>query len=134
MAKENNKYTQTFEKTTILRGGKEIDLYNHIQEASEDTDLYKIQEKYHGLENAPLDLNEMQGEFTTAISYTDIYKQQQEVEKMWYNLPLKVRKEFNNDPREFVENGDKWIKEQIELAKPKTIPTTEQTTEPTTKE
>lgn len=132
MAKEN-KFQQTFEKATILRGGKEIDLYNHIQEASEDTDLYKIQEKYHGLENAPLDLNEMQGEFTTAISYTDIYKQQQEVEKMWYNLPLKVRKEFNNDPREFVENGDKWIKEQIELAKPKTIPQ-EPTTEPTTKE
>lgn len=137
---ERKRHQQTFERPTILRNGKEQDLYRMIQENAEDTDLYKIEEKYHGLENARLDLNEIYADMTETLDIRDIYEKRDRAKEMWENLPLQIREKFNHDPAEFAENGIDWLKKEIEKNQPKVEtqpaiqPTTEPTTEPTTKE
>lgn len=102
------------EKIFITLQGKKVNLYDRIQAANIDVDIYETLEKYNMaptlanceeiLEKRPLlyaDISRIQ-EFEhpqDAIDYAN---------KQWQMLPLKVRNEFGNDIRRFMQEGEQW--------------------------
>lgn len=72
------------EKIFVIKAGQKINVYDAIQEASVDTDIYKTLEKYGSLEplNRP-NLQEIQEEFT---EYESLMTLQDKVKKSRRNV------------------------------------------------
>ena len=102
------------EKISFLRNGKPVNLYNYIQEQTEDTDIYKTLEKYGCLDTLELKTEQIFGEFNKCMDLRDVYEQDQEFKNLWNSLPIKVREEFKNDRLLFMKNGENWLKNQLE--------------------
>lgn len=121
-------YGQSFDlkNTFVIKAGKKINQYDEIQANSEDTDIYKTLEKYGSLEIITKTDEGMYGEFEN-IDQLGLHERLKKADEMWQGLPLDVRIHFKNDKLNFLQNGEKWLKERIEAKKPKPTEKTEKT-------
>lgn len=104
------------EKIFVIKAGQKINVYDAIQEASVDTDIYKTLEKYGSLEplNKP-NLQELQEEFAEFETLMTLQDKLKKADEMWNKLDAGVREQFQNDKMKFINNGQKWV----ESLKPK---------------
>ncbi len=107
--------SQTFDKSKIslTKAGKTYNVYDKIQEAREDTEIYPTLEKYGCIDRMMLNTQGVYADFTSFKGLREMKEQQQMADKMFYNLPLETRKVFNNDKNIFTRDGEKWLKEKI---------------------
>lgn len=126
---DNYPGAQTFdpEKNVINKKGQMINLYDFIQENREDTEIYPTLEKYGCLDKIIVDKPKIYADFQELMGLREIHEQERKAQRLWENLPIDVRKEFANDRLNFMQNGEKWLKEQIKAEKNKT----QQATKPT---
>lgn len=114
---------------TIDMAGKQVSVYDMIQKNREDTEIYPTLEKYGTIERMKLDAKKVYADFTAFKDTRSMLDQQKMAEKMWWDLPFDVRKEFDNNMHTFIKGGEKYLKEKIkaqEVAQPTPVePTTE---------
>lgn len=110
---DRTKTSQTFdvENTFIVQAGKKINVYDMIQENSEDTDIYKTLEKYSSLEKIEMDHEGAFAEIEEIQDLRDFQQKQERANNLWLNLPLEIREKFHNNPYEFQEKGKAWLEE-----------------------
>lgn len=107
------------EKITFKRAGKEINIYDFIQASREDTEIIPTLEKYGSIEVMKINkqnAEEMYQDLTEVQSlggYRGMLDYQQKAKELFYQLPSDVRKEFNNDHRQFAENGRNYLNKKI---------------------
>lgn len=120
----------------VKQKGKEFNLYDSIQEARQDTELYSVLERYGCIPKHCIDYGKVYEDFRGLGDLKDIKMQQIKANEMWEALPFDVRKEFNNDKYLFAKDGEKYIQKKLDAMKPKepAMPTTpaETVTTPTT--
>lgn len=115
------------EKITMKRAFGEINVYDFIQSGRDDTEVYPTLEKYGSIDRLKKDLTEEQQkalyqDFTIIQEmgdYRGVKDYQIKANKMFYELPLEIRKEFENDINKFTKNGAQWLKKKIEEAEAK---------------
>lgn len=106
--------SQHFDKNKIVfeKNGKKINVYDFIQEGREDTEIYPTLEKYGCIDKMILNREDVYAD------YTELQKMQGlrgvkdfeiQAKTMFYNLPLEVRKEFDNDINKFTRGADNYI-------------------------
>lgn len=122
--------SQTFDKSKIVlkKAGKTYNVYDKIQEAREDTEIYPTLEKYGCIDRMMLDTKGVYADFTNFKGLREMKEQQQMADQMFNNLPLETRKIFNNDKNVFMRDGEKWLKNKIaaeEVAKKAETPKVE---------
>lgn len=107
--------SQSFDKSKIslTKAGKTFNVYDKIQEAREDTEIYPTLEKYGCIDRMMLDTQGVYADFTSFKGLREMKDQQKMADQMFYNLPLETRKVFNNDKNVFMRDGQKWLKEKI---------------------
>lgn len=112
---------QNFDKDniTLTKAGKTFNVYDKIQEAREDTEIYTTLEKYGCIDRLMLDAQGVYDDFTKFKDLRGIKEQQKAAEQMFYNLPLETRQHFNNDMNVFVKDGEKYMKKIINAEKDK---------------
>lgn len=101
------------EEITLTKAGKTYNVYDAIQEAREDTEIYPTLEKYGCIDRMMLDTQGIYGDFTTFKGLRELKDQQKLADQMFYNLPLETRQIFNNDKNIFIKDGEKWLKNKI---------------------
>lgn len=111
--------SQTFDKSKIslTKAGKTYNVYDKIQEAREDTEIYPTLEKYGCIDRMMLDTQGVYADFTSFKGLREMKDQQKTADQMFYNLPLETRKIFNNDKNIFIRDGEKWLKDKIAAEK-----------------
>ena len=128
----NKREQQSFDLNfKIKQRGQEFNLYDSIQEAREDTEIYPTLEKYGCLEKVPMDPNKVYADFRGLGDLKDMKLQQIKAQEMWNALPWDIRKEFNNDKYLFAKDGEKYLQNKIaEITKQNEViqPTTGTTT------
>lgn len=107
---------QSFDKDNIMltKAGKTFNLYDAIQEAREDTEIYATLEKYGCIDRMMLDKEAVYADFGELKTLRDLKDQQIKAQEMFYNLPLETRSKFNNDMNLFVKEGEKYVKGLID--------------------
>lgn len=105
------------EKITLTKAGKTYNVYDMIQEARTDTEIYPTLEKYGCLDKIICDIPEVYADLTKAMELRDIYEQQKKAEELWYNLPLEIRKDFDHDPKKFALDGVEYFRKKAEEQK-----------------
>lgn len=123
--KERKRAQQEFdrEKITMKRAGQEINVYDFIQAGREDTEIYPVLEKYGCIEKIKRTDEELYADIT-AIQKLDglrgMVVQQRAAKEMFEQLPLDIRKEFNNSLNEFSIKAPEYLQklgEKIESEK-----------------
>lgn len=125
--REKNKhlYRQDFseskENYSLTQYGEKFNLYQHIQNAREDTEIIPTLEKYgmaKGIEVLkrydPEKASKYYGDFREITDMRNMMDKSKKAEEMWKALPLEIRQKFGNSKREFFEKGDTWLKNEIE--------------------
>lgn len=102
------------ENITLTKAGKTFNVYDAIQEAREDTEIYPTLEKYGCIDRMMLDHQGVFDDFTKYGELRELKEQQAMANQMFYNLPLETRQKFNNDINTFMKDGEKYIKNLIE--------------------
>lgn len=111
------KFQQTFDMNeTVKMAGKEINCYERIQEAREDTEIYPTLEKYGCLEKIPMDVNKTFNDFTEFKDLRTLKDQQIKANQMWLDLPWEIRAHFDNNINEFIEHGENYVADLIKQA------------------
>lgn len=115
---------QMFDKDLkVTKQGKTFKMYDAIQEANVDTDIYEVARKY-GMVGAEKEcaeaymkknLIELDEGFQEFMDMRSVLDKKIQAENMWNNLPIEIKRQFNNDVNEFMDNGPDWIKQQVEL-------------------
>lgn len=104
------------EKIFVVKYGKKINQYDEIQAARADTEIYPTLEKYGCMQNAmtvledPSKRQELYEDFNEMLNLRDVHDRQRAADNLWESLPLQIRNQFNHDPLEFMQNGEKWFK------------------------
>lgn len=96
------------EKITVTKAGQTYNVYEMIQANRDETEIYKVIEKYGTIQPMCMDVGKVYGQFKE-MTLMDVLGQQKVVNDMWLNLPLEVRDEFNNDIHNFRKNGENWL-------------------------
>lgn len=106
---------QDFDKDNIFieKNGKKINVYAMIQENREDTEIYKVLEKYGCIDKIKIDEKDVYTDLTAIKDLRGIITQQKKADDLWKSLPLEFRKEFSNSKENFLENGEKYLKNII---------------------
>lgn len=123
--KNRHKYCQNFsdskENYSITQYGERYNLYQHIQNAREDTEIIPTLEKYgmaKGMEKLkrynPEDAAKYYGDFSQLSDFRNLMDKSKKADEMWKGLPLEIRQQFGNSQREFMEKGGAWLKKQHE--------------------
>lgn len=110
------------EKIFIHKAGKDINVYDMIQEASEDTDIYKTLEKYGTIDSMYKYDKAVYGEFEELMSLTDVLEINRKANQLWEQLPAGVREQFHNNPEELIKNGETWLKNELAKNQPQPEP------------
>lgn len=107
---------QKFDKENIhfIKAGKKYNVYELIQEGRTDTEIYPTLEKYGCIDRLKLNAPEIYADVREAKSLRNQMDSVRKAEEAWQNLPLETRKEFNHSKREFIERGEKYLKNIIE--------------------
>lgn len=110
---------QFFDKTKIVitKYGKKINVYDAIQEANKNTDIYEVMHRYgeseqNAIERMKKTAQAQYGDFTNANSLRNIQDKMIETRNIYNSLPRETKKEFNNNYYEFLQNGEKYFKEK----------------------
>lgn len=119
------------EKIVLTKAGKTFNVYDAIQEAREDTELYPTLEKYGCIPQEKLEPGKVYADFTAFKELREMKDQQIAAMNMWNALPLETRKHFQNDIHLFAKEGEKFLREKMAEMAP-TTPKTENTTQTTT--
>lgn len=110
---------QTFDiDRKITKAGKTYCVYDAIQEARADTEIYPTLEKYGSIERLGVDNQKVYANITAFGDLRSMHDQQIAAAKMWEELPWDVRKQFNNNIHTFLKDGKKWIEEKIKAETP----------------
>lgn len=114
-----NRQAQHFDKDTIeiIKNGEKINVYQSIQDAREDTELYSTLEKYGSLKRMELDTELVYEDVREMKDLRGIFEQQKRANELWNNLPLEVRREFGHSQKEFIDKGEDWLKRKIDTEK-----------------
>ena len=75
--------------------------------------MVEVLEKYGCVEKLGIDNKKTFDSLVEINDMRDIYEAKNKADKLWENLPIEVRQEFNNNANEFMKNGEKWLKERI---------------------
>lgn len=102
------------ENITLTKAGKTFNVYDAIQAAREDTEIYPTLEKYGCIDRMMLDHQGVFDDFTKYGELRELKEQQAMATNMFYNLPLDTRQKFNNDINVFMKDGEKYIKSLID--------------------
>lgn len=107
---------QAFDKDNIVltKAGKTYNVYDHIQENREDTEIYPTLEKYGCIDRMMLDHKGVYDDFRKYGELREIKEQQMMANNMFYNLPLETRQKFNNDINVFMKDGEKYVKNLVD--------------------
>lgn len=110
----SNKYAQNYDKDkiTIVKGGKKINVYDMIQEAREDTEIYPTLEKYGMINSMATDKKLIYADISEALSYQDLAEQDARLNTIFEEMPAKERNKFDNDFYKFKQNGLKTYEEE----------------------
>lgn len=106
--------SQHFDKEKIVfeKKGKKINIYDFIQEGREDTEIYPTLEKYGCIDKMILNREDVYADYTELQKMQDLRGVKDfeiQAKTMFYNLPLEVRKEFDNDINKFTRGADNYI-------------------------
>lgn len=106
---------QDFDKNNIFieKNGKKINVYQMIQENREDTEIYKVLEKYGCIDKIKVDEKSIYADLTAITDLRGVVTQQKKADELWKSLPVEFRKEFANSKENFLENGEKYLKKII---------------------
>lgn len=110
-----------------MKCGKEINIYDEIQANREDTEIIPTLRKYGNLKPLEVDKKAMFGEFQK-MELRDVYELRDKANEMYNQLPAEIKKQFNNDPREFVEKAPEWLENELKKQQEPTTPTTNKNT------
>lgn len=106
------------EKIKIKRKGKFINAFDYTQSGREGTEIYKTLDKYNG--NLELTLAEMKnaateiaGDLSNIGDLRNVLDKAKKYNETWSNLDPRIKKEFNNDINNFLDNGEKWAKNLV---------------------
>lgn len=117
----NQDFTESKENYSITQYGEKYNLYEHIQNAREDTEIIPTLEKYgmaKGMEKLkrynPENAAKYYGDFRELSDMRNMLDKAKKADELWLGLPLEVRNKFGNSQREFYENGGKWLKEETD--------------------
>lgn len=120
------------EKITVKMAGKEINVYDFIQAGREDTEIYPVLEKYGCIDKIKRTDQELYADIT-AIQKLDglrgIVEQQRQAKEMFEQLPMEIRKEFNNSLNEFSLKAPEYLQNLAEKIEKKDIVKTETSSE-----
>lgn len=102
----------------IRRNGKTLNLQEYINENNVDATIYEVYEKYRGdkkLTAAQLNTltHTVSDELSNIKDLPSALEIMKKAEKSWKNLPLEIRKEFNNNVANFQKNGLEWANKKI---------------------
>lgn len=100
------------EKITIKIKGKDINVYDMIQESREDTEIYPTLEKYGCIDKIKLNRESVYTDWTELQKMQGlrgIKDQQIAAENMFYNLPKEIRKEFDNNINKFTKEAEEFV-------------------------
>lgn len=106
------------EDPTIRVSGKNISLKKYQNANAEDTNIYDVLQKYHGdLTLTKEQLNKkyvaISDELAQINNLADAYAMKREAEKLWKELPLEIRKEFNYSQDHFAKNGAAFATKKV---------------------
>lgn len=112
---------QTYDKDNIftVKAGKKYNNYKKIQEGREDTEIYPTLEKYGCIDRMIVKEADVYEDMRGIKDLRNTMDQLKAAEKIWQNLPVDVRREFNHSKREFLERGEKWAKTKVNEQKAK---------------
>jgi TusA-related sulfurtransferase len=99
---------------TITIKGQKINIKEWINENNTDCEIYETLEKYGIINVRKIDdaeIKKIASEIGN-MNLMEAMEKMKEGERIWINLPLETRKEFNNDVEEFITRGNDWIKEK----------------------
>lgn len=122
---------QAFGNPKLKRAGQILDVRSWIDEAREDTELYRTLEKYGCIDRMIVDKEQVFGDMTQIMDLRDSLEQIKQADELWNSLPLDFRKEFLNDKNEFIKNGLEVLKKKIEKEKAVETPVEQPTEQPT---
>lgn len=131
---ERCRKAQTYDKDNIfvtIRGEK-VNVYDMIQEARKDTEIAQVLNDYGCIEKLGIDTKKTYDSLMQINDLRDIYEAKEKADKLWEQLPIEVRQEFNNNAHEFMKNGEQWLKAKIEAEKTNETPDLSQATGATT--
>lgn len=110
------RYTQSFDKDkiTLTKAGVTFNVYDKIQEAREDTEIIPTLKKYGCIPVQGYDSEALYQDFTQAQDLRGALDRKIAAENAFYQLPVEVRREFDNNIDRFMKQGDKYLKNKIE--------------------
>lgn len=127
---------QSFDKEniTLTKAGKKFNVYDKIQEAREDTEIIPTLKKYGCIDRMELDHHAVYGDFREYGDLRELKDQQIKATNMFYSLPLETRQKFNNNINTFIKDGEKYVKQlvDIDIAKAQAEKQQQEITKPTT--
>lgn len=99
----------------VVQAGKVICWKKFIQENNKDLNIYEVLEKYNGkyVNRLKYDPEVEKAEIDHTLTLDKVFERQERLKEQFLNLPLEVRKEFNNDVNEFTDRGQTWLAEKI---------------------
>lgn len=120
--KNRNRNAQNFDKDniSITKAGKTYNVYESIQEAREDTEIYPTLERYGCIDRMQLNIQDTEKYYQDIRELKDLrgtLDQQIKATEMWNALPLDVRAQFGHSMNEFTIKGEAWLKAKIDEAK-----------------
>lgn len=115
-------------KITLTKAGETYNVYDAIQAANVDTDIYEVLKKYHcttdqaveymqnkgGIKGVYQDIVELQNK---AQNLADIFEIQQEAQMKFDLLPVEIKQKYGNNLSEFLTEMQKENKETEPLEK-----------------
>lgn len=116
---DSSKYYQEWnkEKIEITKAGVKFNVYDAIQAAAEDTDIYEVLEKYNCLTPITRSTEAVYGDFRNALTLKNICDQQIEIQNIFDTLPIEEKALFGNDVKNYIENGEKYYIEKLKKEK-----------------
>ena len=125
----SNQFAQKYDRKKIMitKGGKTYNLYDSIQAAREDTEIYPTLEKYGSLQCMERTGKQIYADVSEALDLQGMYNQDLKLREIFDNLPAEERRAFNNDYYNFRENGlsyyEQKAKEEIKAKQQDQKPT-----------
>lgn len=114
-----NRAIHTFDDNQkIKRDGKELTLQEYMNENNHDCTIYQVLNTYRGdLHLTTQKMNTLTHKVAQDLSQVnnlrDALTIMKNAEQSWRELPLEVRKEFNNDVSKFQRDGLSWANKKI---------------------
>lgn len=109
------------EKITLTKAGVTFNVYDKIQEAREDTEIIPTLKKYGCIPVQGYDSASLYQDFTQAQDLRGVLDRKIAAENAFYQLPVEVRREFDNNIDRFMKEGEKYLKNKIEQEKTQNV-------------